>query len=167
MYLGVMRLQFATGAREAVTQVLWKENEEHRFEPCSTTVGWKQATTGDGLEDLDLVEGRRYLISHLVYERSAKLVAAKKAAVLAATNKLACEACGFVFRDKYGVLGDGYCEVHHRVQVGKSGMKKTNLKDLAILCSNCHRMIHRSGPPMLSVEAFGKTCLTSGRTDGP
>jgi 5-methylcytosine-specific restriction protein A len=33
------------------------------------------------------------------------------------------------------------------------GVRKTPLHDLAILCANCHRMIHRTHP-MISVEEF-------------
>jgi 5-methylcytosine-specific restriction protein A len=86
------------------------------------------------------------------------LVAAKKDAVLAAGGKLACEACTFIFEDKYGELGKNYCEVHHRKPFAVGHIRQTSLSDLAILCSNCHRMIHRTDP-MLSVEEFRETWI--------
>ncbi len=52
--------------------------------------------------------------------------------------------CKFDFAATYGELGDGYCEAHHLKPLSESnGKAKTKLKDLAIVCSNCHRIIHR------------------------
>jgi predicted HNH restriction endonuclease len=150
MLLGVLRLQFQDSARKAVTQVFWQGDAKNGFEPSSTTI------LTEPVEDIDLtdIEGRQYLAAHLHRERRPELVKAKKDVVLKATGTLACEVCGFDFASKYGPLGDGYCEVHHRVGLGDGGEKKVSLRDLAILCSNCHRMIHRTGKPMLSVEEF-------------
>ncbi len=56
-----------------------------------------------------------------------------------------CEACGFTFVSKYGTLGEKYIEAHHLVTFCKLAEGKTALnidKDFAVLCSNCHRMIH-------------------------
>lgn len=62
---------------------------------------------------------------------------------------LVCEVpgCGFDFQEKYGVLGNGFAEVHHLnplSQVSAEGVRN-NLNDLAVVCSNCHAMIHRGG----------------------
>lgn len=61
-------------------------------------------------------------------------------------GRLFCECCGFDFSKIYGEWGDGYIEVHHRNPVSqKGGNYKVNPHtDLAMLCSNCHSMIHRS-----------------------
>ncbi len=60
---------------------------------------------------------------------------------------LKCEVagCGFDFEQTYGRLGAGFVEVHHRRGLARSGPTKTKLADLAIVCANCHRMIHRGG----------------------
>ena len=59
-------------------------------------------------------------------------------------GKLDCEVCGFDFNAVYGELGSGYIEAHHRVPLSElSGESKTRLDDLALVCSNCHRMLHR------------------------
>jgi 5-methylcytosine-specific restriction enzyme A len=112
------------------------------------------------LQDVDLnqssLEGNPRLVAHLKRERSSALVKAKKKAILAATGKLCCEACGFNFKDAYGEFGEGFCEVHHIQPLSKAdGVVKTELKDLAIVCSNCHRIIHRS-EPMLSIVILSK-----------
>lgn len=56
-----------------------------------------------------------------------------------------CEACGFQFKDKYGELGEAYIEAHHLIPFSSlnEGNTKLSLDDFAVLCSNCHRMIHR------------------------
>lgn len=101
-------------------------------------------------------EGNERLSAHLRRERKRHIVEMKKREVLQATGRLRCEACGFDFKEVYGALGARFCEVHHRVPLHQAdGIVKTTTDDLAIMCSNCHRIIHRSAP-MLSVEAFAQ-----------
>lgn len=57
---------------------------------------------------------------------------------------LCCEICGFDFERVYGELGSGYIEVHHKLPLHISGPTETKLRDLALLCANCHRMCHTS-----------------------
>ncbi|MEV4457357.1 HNH endonuclease [Microbispora sp. NPDC049633] len=52
----------------------------------------------------------------------------------------------FDFEHTYGPRGAGYIECHHIVPLHVSGPVTTKLDDLALVCSNCHRMIHRSAP---------------------
>ena len=95
----------------------------------------------------DAPEDRLLTRVHLVRERSHKLVKTKKERVLAEHSALACEACGFDFHAFYGELGAGFAECHHTVAVSKLKQgSRTKLTDLALVCSNCHRMIHRRAP---------------------
>jgi hypothetical protein len=106
------------------------------------------------IDDLSKREGGRRLRTHLVIERDRTLVKWKKADVQTRTGRLVCEACDFDFAKRYPSLGSGFCEVHHREGLAARGnARNTPLADLAILCSNCHRMIHRT-KPMLTVSAF-------------
>lgn len=89
-------------------------------------------------------EGRLLLARHYRRERNAAKVAGKKAKVLREVGRLECEACGFDFAATYGERGEGFIECHHRVPLAESGPTQTRLSDLALVCSNCHRMIHRS-----------------------
>ncbi len=112
------------------------------------------------LPDIDqsksIQEGNPRLVAHLRRERNVAIVKAKKSAILKSTGKLCCEVCGFDFREVYGDLGDGFCEVHHLQPLSKSdGAVKTEQKDLAIICSNCHRIIHRVDP-MPSIKKLSK-----------
>jgi len=64
-------------------------------------------------------------------------------------GRLRCEVkrCGFDFRQRYGPLGEGFAEVHHRDPLSaapKEG-RQVSLDRLAIVCANCHRMIHVGG----------------------
>jgi len=60
---------------------------------------------------------------------------------------LICEVagCGFDFLATYGELGRGFAHVHHRSQLAAGKRKRTKLADLAIVCANCHAMIHKAG----------------------
>jgi 5-methylcytosine-specific restriction protein A len=68
-----------------------------------------------------------------------------------------CLACGFDFAKRYGVLGEHYIECHHlqplsaRVQLETTGEVESTINDVAVVCSNCHRMIHRRRSAVLSV----------------
>ena len=60
---------------------------------------------------------------------------------------LECDVCGFNFFDSYGDLGEGYIECHHTKPVSElQPDEKTKLKDIALVCANCHRMLHRKRP---------------------
>lgn len=99
--------------------------------------------------DIGVPEGRRRLRVHLGRERSRRLINDFKASL----TSFACEACGDDMEAIYGELGLGYIEAHHKVPVAliEEGAT-TKLSDLAALCANCHRMIHRNG--LMSVEAL-------------
>lgn len=88
-------------------------------------------------------EGGLVFRLHKRYERDRKIIALKKAKARK-SGSLKCEVCSFDFGATYGALGDDYIEVHHVRPVSTLGAGyKTSLKDLALLCANCHRMAHR------------------------
>jgi hypothetical protein len=94
--------------------------------------------------DFSALEGGSGWVDHLRRERSRELVDRKKHAVLTATNRLECEVCGFDFAGVYGTRGSNFCEVHHLMPLSDAHSEvETRLQDLAIVCSNCHRMLHR------------------------
>lgn len=97
-------------------------------------------------------EGRVLTRVHRFRERNRKIVESKKKSVLELTGSLLCETCEFNFAETYGDLGEGFIECHHKVPVSQLDPgNKTKLADLSLLCSNCHRMIHRRAP-WLSIE---------------
>lgn len=98
-------------------------------------------------------EGKKRWYKHLRRERNRSLVERKKKSVKAKTGELRCEACRFDFGSVFGPDLEDFCEVHHRNPLADDDDERdTPLVDLAILCANCHRAIHRLGPAMPSVE---------------
>ncbi len=113
------------------------------------------------MSTLTVKEGRLRLVEHFQRERNREIIKAKKQQVLRATCRLMCEVCGFDFFFVYGDLGCGFCEVHHKIPLAEiSTVVTTKLEDLAILCANCHRMVHRTNP-FKSMEEL-KQLVTSG-----
>ena len=110
-------------------------------------------------DDLDsdlAAEGGYDYRTHRFYERNLTNVRRKKASVKSAGLPLACEACGFDFEEAYGDRGADYIEVHHKKPIHKAKPGTVpKLSDLALLCSNCHRMAHRWGK-LMAVEDIAK-----------
>ncbi|MFF4229173.1 HNH endonuclease [Streptomyces sp. NPDC001820] len=100
----------------------------------------------DAEDEASAPEGKVLYRRHRTRERNKGLRKKKIAAVLKVGGTLACEACGFDFAAVYGERGEGYIECHHVVPLHEAGEGTTKLSDLALICSNCHRMIHRSAP---------------------
>lgn len=103
-------------------------------------------------DDISFPEGKEKLRIHIYKERNPKLVIEAKKKFKKIHGKLYCEVCNFNFEEVYGEIGTDYIEVHHTKAVSEmEEIIETKLDDLAILCSNCHRMIHRKRP-WLSIE---------------
>jgi 5-methylcytosine-specific restriction enzyme A len=94
---------------------------------------------------VNLVEMRRYRL-HRTIERNYRLAEAAKA-ILGSQ----CRVCGFSFEAVYGELGAGFIEAHHLRPIStleeNVAIPIDPGADFAVLCSNCHRMIHRLGAP--------------------
>jgi len=60
-----------------------------------------------------------------------------------------CQVCHLSFGAVYGVLGEGYIEVHHLEPVHAMEARRVidPRTELVPLCANCHRMAHRRVPP--------------------
>jgi 5-methylcytosine-specific restriction endonuclease McrA len=84
-------------------------------------------------------ENRKKVVSHLHRERS-KLVAAE----CKIRDNYKCQVCAHRFEEAYGPIGREFAEAHHIVPLSQLRESvKTRLEDLATVCSNCHRMLHR------------------------
>jgi predicted HNH restriction endonuclease len=90
-------------------------------------------------------EGKAKIRSHRRRERSRKLVEMAKEVFHAKHGRLFCQACGFDFGKVYGE--PDFIEAHHLIPLRdlKEGYR-TKLSDLAMVCPNCHRMLHRGKP---------------------
>jgi hypothetical protein len=97
-------------------------------------------------EDFSALEGAEMELFrlHIVRERSPELIRRAKAQGLRKGNgQLLCECCDFNFTENYGAHGAGFIECHHRVFVSIGGQRVNTVGDLALVCANCHRMLHR------------------------
>ena len=103
------------------------------------------ASAASEMADDEIPEGELLFALHRRHER--KSARRKKRAVLSSAGCLACEVCGFDFAATYGALGENYAECHHKKPLA-DGKRVTRLADLAIVCANCHRMLHRWSPPL-------------------
>lgn len=67
---------------------------------------------------------------------------------------LQCAVCEFDFERHYGARGVGFIEIHHNKPLSSIGEEivVNPETDLVPVCSNCHRMIHRSKEKVLRVE---------------
>lgn len=101
-------------------------------------------------DDESAFEGELKKRYHRHRRREAKLRSWKIAdAIHKNSGRLVCEVrnCRFDFEETYGELGAGFAEVHHLkpLKYAPRRGQKTSLRDLAIVCANCHRMIHQNG----------------------
>ena len=124
-------------------------------------------TNGNAVPSLDVDdtaagEGGLALRAHLRRERDPKLRGRKIADAKRRGLPIACEVCSFDFGQVYGSHGLDYIECHHRVPLHVTGQTQTRLDDLALLCSNCHRMIHRT-KQWLTIEEL-RSILAAQRT---
>jgi 5-methylcytosine-specific restriction protein A len=111
--------------------------------------GFEDRETQESEENAPPIEGlenaQRYRF-HRRIERNTKLARAAKK-----IHGSTCQTCAFDFGAVYGSLGEGYIEAHHLTPLAalptNGPIRLSAEKDFAVLCANCHRMIHRPGAP--------------------
>ena len=107
----------------------------------------EEPANGDGNDAAGdtIVERRRYR-QHRKIERNSK--AAKRAKQI---HGYICQCCGFDFAAVYGEGGAEYIEAHHLTPLSELPedvpVAQDPKTDFAVLCANCHRMIHRKDTP--------------------
>jgi len=96
-------------------------------------------------DQVTITEKRRYIFHKKIERNAAAAKAAKK------HHGTICQACGLDFASRYGDIGKGFIEAHHLKPIStlEEGMAVGYdiVKDFAVLCANCHRMIHRTDDP--------------------
>jgi 5-methylcytosine-specific restriction protein A len=141
---------------------VWEEFASDRDRLQRTAAAIRSAADGEATisshatgvvdDDEEFPEGRLLTRLDKTRERNTAAVQKKKRHVLKATARPQCDVCKFDFRDTYGDLGEGFAECHHTVPLAQlAESQRTRLQDLAVVCANCHRMIHRS-KPMASIK---------------
>ncbi len=121
------------------------ENELHRLVPWNSGKRKRKVSVVDDEESFP--EGREVYELHRARERNSRVIKVAKRKRIKADSLLRCEICGFSFVETYGQLGQGFIEAHHTIPVSQlSGEIETKVEDIALVCSNCHRMLHRHRP---------------------
>jgi len=95
-------------------------------------------------------EGELYTTEAAFRSRNRALIEAKKA-----NSDYKCEVCDFQFEHFYGGIGQGYIVAHHLKPIA-SGPTKTKLDDIALVCPNCHAMLHMEDPPLTLANLRGR-----------
>ena len=92
-------------------------------------------------------EGREVERIHRTRERNPQVIAIAKKRFLSVNGRFSCDACGFDFEKTYGPIGRDFIEAHHTIPVSDlKRTQKTHPKDISMVCSNCHRMLHVRRP---------------------
>jgi len=108
-------------------------------------------------EESAFPEGKKKYAMHRSLERDVSIAKKAKAKCLKETGNLVCNVCKANFYELYGDLGYGFIEAHHKIPVSRLSENKNKIKtrilDFALVCSNCHRMLHRHrNKKLMSVE---------------
>lgn len=102
------------------------------------------------------LEGKSKYKLHRTRERDPRIGKRAKSLRLKEQGELRCEICDFCFAETYGTRGIGYIEAHHTLPISKMRANATtSLKDIALVCANCHRILHKA-KPWLSIAALRK-----------
>ena len=99
-------------------------------------------TTAEVNRRTEAFEGETYEAEATFRSRNRALVEAKRA-----NSDYRCEVCGFNFEENYGPIGREYIVAHHLKSIA-SGPSTTRLDDIALVCANCHAMVHTKSPPI-------------------
>jgi len=92
-------------------------------------------------------EGKEVYRLHRTKERNPMVISQAKQLGLQNDPHLCCQVCGFSFIKTYGKLGQGFIEAHHTFPLSDlTEETETKIDDIALVCSNCHRMLHRRRP---------------------
>ena len=138
-----------------------------KLKPSKNSISAYLGSGDDGLDEgKQYPEGEEYYVQHKKYERDSNVPKDAKKQRLREKGVLACDVCEFDFSKIYGEHGIGYIEAHHTIPV--SLMKKRGLKtvitDIALVCANCHRMLHRKNQtpganPFMDVKTLKELLL--------
>ena len=117
------------------------------------------ASAGDSAiaKNEEYKEGQRKMRETNFFVRNPKLAADSKKA-----RNYICEVCAFNFLDHYGDIGKEFAECHHKNPLSERPREMwthavtTTLADVAVVCANCHRMLHRERPALTIAQLIEK-----------
>lgn len=92
--------------------------------------------------DEEFDEGRTLTGIHKRKERNRK-IRAKLISKRRKLGDLACDICATSGTSSNAEFREAVFEAHHIIPVSMAVVGKTKLSDMALLCANCHKMLHR------------------------
>lgn len=114
-------------------------------------------------DDISGKEGRVLTRLHSYRERDRTLVKKAKALFKTKFGYLFCECCGLRAEQFYGDRANDRIQAHHRTPMEQLLPDSvTKAEDLAMVCPNCHDIIHAKRP-WLSVDALKADLLKRGK----
>ena len=126
-----------------VQRKFWRLNIEIEFDSNSELTG-------------EFPEGKIVERTHKSRERNNQVISLAKEKFKNLHGRLFCQVCDFDFEKIYGQVGKEFIEGHHTVAVSDMAPDhKTKVEDIAMLCANCHRMVHKKRP-WLTMKDLGK-----------
>jgi hypothetical protein len=148
-------------AISALGQVLAKRNPDQRAAifnalglPRQTTTGGTRATAGaakgadepyegEAADEETFLEGEKRAAKQTVRNPSLRVAAKRRWG-------LRCYCCGFDFEQFYGSVAKGLAIVHHLqpVAAAKGKVRNATVRDVRIVCANCHQVIHVAKEPI-------------------
>ncbi|MBM3330987.1 hypothetical protein FJY68_03940 [candidate division WOR-3 bacterium] len=124
------------------------------------SLGVAERTATARSRTMEAREGEVYRSEIQFRKRNSALIAAKKM-----HSDYRCEVCGMHYGERYGDTGRDYIVAHHLKPVGvRTRASVTRLSDIALVCSNCHDMLHRRIPPY-SIELLRRLLKRSQRAE--
>jgi 5-methylcytosine-specific restriction enzyme A len=125
---------------------VWEEfgGEPHRTKTYANLIraGIEVVESENHVSDEDevFVEGKVVTETHKRRERNPN-IRKKLLAKLTETDSVKCSICDLVATHP---IREAVFEAHHIIPLSESTGKPTMLKDMALLCANCHKMVHKA-----------------------
>jgi len=94
-------------------------------------------------DEEDFFEGRLLTTLHKTKERHRK-IRGKLLASRRRRGALSCDMCQCKSISTKPAFEDASFEAHHTLPMSMAMERRTQLKDMALLCANCHRLLHRA-----------------------
>lgn len=119
-------------------------------EAWAAHLGEEDQGLGKGDPELGAMEGeqKRRFVSHRARERTLRQAKLEQTRAASRDGRIRCQVpgCNFDFEAVYGSVAAGFAHVHHlRPLAEATAPTVTKLDDVAVVCANCHAVIHRGG----------------------
>lgn len=149
----IMKGVNSTQIRAAADQVIKLQTSIFGMTNAGSAIRLEQAANQPETEleaDIVGIEGRLLTRIHVYKERDRAFASmAKKHFKAANGGKLICGACDLDPTTVYGPLGEQCIEAHHKIPIEQLQPDSvTRVDDMAMVCANCHRIIHTKRPAL-------------------